>query len=171
MFLSTEMVQKLDNIKIVLFDLNGVLIKSNSLDDICKPDFEFCFGELVNYFKSRGIKIGVITANKEESVKKKLSKFDIEVGTSTINKLKLAEEILERNNLSFENLLYVGDEIFDLELMRRAGFSIAPATASRTIKRNADYVTDTTAGEELMNAVKNIFVAVDEVKNGKEQKI
>ncbi len=162
MRLSSKSLEKLSNIKIVLFDLNGVLIKTSDLNEMCNADFDFCFGRLVHFFSTRGIKLGVITANTDAKVKKEFEKYEIELETASINKLELAQKILKRNNLALENLLYVGDEIFDLQLMKKAGFSIAPSTASRSVKRVADYVSDAPAGAELMDDVESLFLLLEE---------
>ncbi len=170
MRLSKEDFEKLRKIKIVLFDLNGVLIESSDLNRICSPDFDFCFGNLVSFFKSRNIKVGVITANKDEKIKNEFERYGVDVGSASIDKEMLAKKILTENNLDFENLLYAGDEVFDFQLLKKAGFSVAPSNASRSVKRIADYVSDFTAGEKLMNDIKNLFLLLDDSEKTTEAK-
>jgi YrbI family 3-deoxy-D-manno-octulosonate 8-phosphate phosphatase len=156
--LSNNIAGKLKNIKIILFDLNGVLLKGKDLNEVCSPDFDICFGELVNFFKNKNILLGITTASREEkNLKKEFEKYGIDIRTSSLNKVKLATEILKKHNLNFENLLYVGDEIFDVPLMQKAGFSIAPQNASRTVKRLATYVATNSAGAELLKEIKELF--------------
>ncbi len=162
MRLNSRDIEKLKKIKIILFDLNGVLIEGVNLDEVCSPKFEFCFSNLVKFFKSRNIAIGVITANDEEVIEK-LKQFKIFVATSSIDKQRLAEEILAKTNLKLENLLYVGDEIFDLQIMKKAGFSVVPSNASHSVKRAADYVSEFSAGKELMEDIQRLFLNFEEI--------
>ena len=43
-------------------------------------------------------------------------------------------------------MAYIGDDFFDLECIKKAGVSGAPANASREIQQHADYITSSTGG-------------------------
>jgi len=60
-------------------------------------------------------------------------------GTSA--KIGKLEEFKEESGLEDQDFCYVGDEMIDLGVMKKVGFSVAPADASGEAKEVADYVT------------------------------
>lgn len=102
-----ELLNKLKNIHLFLFDLEGVLFN--------KGDDEV---ELVNNIKNaaqtfnkRNLFFGIITARSEDSLIKELKKIEgCEVMASSLNKVNAAEKLLTRYSLdysiiSFEDLI------------------------------------------------------------------
>lgn len=157
-------IEKLKKIKIVLLDLKGVLLKSRDLREICHSDFKSCFSRLVDFFKERNILIGIVSASEDELIDE-LKNSDVEVKYASIDKVGLAREILEKHNLAFENLLYIGDEILDMPLLQKAGFSVAPAKSIRTVRRIVDYTAEACCGEELVEELKQLFLTAEKSKS------
>jgi len=155
--LRTSEIEKLNKVKLILLDLKGVLLKGGDLREICHPDFKRCFSELVNFFQKRNILMGIVSASEDEIIKD-LKKMNIEIKFASIDKVQMAKEVLRKHNLNFENLLYIGDEILDMPLLQKAGFSIAPSNATRTVRRIVDYVANACCGEELAEELKNLFL-------------
>ncbi len=162
--LKTSEIEKLRKIKIILLDLKGVLLKGRDLREICSASFKECFADLVEFFKKRNILIGIVSASDEELLNQ-LKKMNVEIRFASIDKVNMAKEILEKHNLKFENLLYIGDEILDMPLLQKAGFSIAPLNAIRILRRIVDYNAEACCGEELITELKNLFVKMESLNN------
>ena len=60
-------------------------------------------------------------------------------GTSA--KIGKLEEFKKESGLEDQDFCYVGDEMIDLGIMKKVGFSVAPADASVEAKEVADYIT------------------------------
>lgn len=62
----------------------------------------------------------------------------------------------------FGGLLYAGNDLNDLALMRRAGFSVAPADADRRIRAAASAVLPQTGGDGFVRALVECLLRIDE---------
>lgn len=94
-----------------------------------------------------GYKIAIITGGNTEAVRKRfqgLGITDVVMGAGM--KLPHFKEWLERNNFTPEEVVYAGDDIPDLEVMRMAGLSIAPADAAPEVKAVAKYISASLGG-------------------------
>jgi len=60
-------------------------------------------------------------------------------GTSA--KMGKLEEFKKESGLEDQDFCYVGDEMIDLGIMKKVGFSVAPADGSAEAKEVADYIT------------------------------
>jgi 3-deoxy-D-manno-octulosonate 8-phosphate phosphatase (KDO 8-P phosphatase) len=69
------------------------------------------------------------------------------------DKIASANEILERLGLSFENVGYIGDDLTDLALLKRCGFSATVADGVPEVKQAVDYVTKASGG---MGAIREL---------------
>jgi len=77
-------------------------------------------------------------------------------------KLDVFEAYKERNGLENEQIVYVGDDVPDFEVMQRAGLAVAPADAADDILAIADYVTKSDGGR---GAVREIIERVLKVQH------
>ena len=143
---------KFNRIKFLLFDIDGVLINRSA-----EKPIEYIIShqkvliEAINYFRASGYRSGIITARGKDNVTEFLSElpFD-EFFTSSIDKVSPIELMLKYNKISFEELLYTGDDILDIPLMQRSGFSICPADAKREVRRVADMILNNKSGIQTL---------------------
>lgn len=68
-------------------------------------------------------------------------------------KMALTTEMQGKYGFRDEEMCYIGDEMIDLGMMRRSGFSVAPQDASKEAKEIADYVTEAKGGEGVIREV------------------
>lgn len=78
---------------------------------------------------------------------------------STIRRLEWIEE-----KYSLDEVIYMGDGIFDHYVMRQVGYAIAPANADRLARMHADYVTERSGGdravaEACLHILERFFIA------------
>ncbi len=151
------MKEKLKAIKIVLFDLDGVLINDsndeNRIDEIIRLLRDFC-----DKMNELGILVGVITGREADEVTGKIGEIEnIKILTSSIDKVSLAQKIIDENNLQCENILFIGDELFDLPLLQNCGVSAAPKSARREVKRAVDFILDSSGAGGILTAIYNLL--------------
>lgn len=130
---------KLKDIKLFLFDLEGVLI--HNIDKSNFSDFERKLIEFNEFLHSNSLKSGVITGVSKDNIPKSIlnSGFDY-ICAQRISKLNVANEIIENEGIELANVFYMGDDILDLPLLQSAGFSAAFNNARREIKRVVNHV-------------------------------
>jgi len=63
------------------------------------------------------------------------------------------ELLLKKNNWQFEQLAYVGDDLNDLPLLRKAGVAFSVNNAMPEVKAAADYVTIKNGGEGAIREI------------------
>lgn len=88
-----------------------------------------------------GLHVAIITGGRTESVRKRYEGLGIpDVHWGCAVKIKTYEAFLERYGLRDEEVLYMGDDIPDYEVMQRCGCPCAPADAAPEIKALAVYI-------------------------------
>lgn len=140
----------LTRIKGIVFDVDGVL--SPSVIPL-HPNGEpmRCInvkdGYALQLAVKHGYKIAIITGGRTESVRKRFEGLGIEdviMGASV--KIVHFNDWLERSGLQPEEVIYVGDDIPDIEVMRIVGLSVAPADAAPEVKAVAKYISPRNGG-------------------------
>jgi 3-deoxy-D-manno-octulosonate 8-phosphate phosphatase (KDO 8-P phosphatase) len=62
-------------------------------------------------------------------------------------------EVLKKEAVDPSEILYMGDEFFDLPLLKRAGFSATVPSASLEIQESVDYITKKDSGRGCVREV------------------
>jgi 3-deoxy-D-manno-octulosonate 8-phosphate phosphatase (KDO 8-P phosphatase) len=68
----------------------------------------------------------------------KLGIVDLHLGVR--DKLPLVEKVLAEKNLDWSSIAYIGDDVNDLEVLRRAGFSACPSDGVDDVKEVVNVV-------------------------------
>jgi|GEM_PF-741793 3-deoxy-D-manno-octulosonate 8-phosphate phosphatase (KDO 8-P phosphatase) len=136
-----ELLQKLFEIKLFLFDLEGVLLQNaDSLTETSLLDFIEEIKKAASELEKRNLLMGIVTARQNDELIKKLNGIkNCKVLSGSVEKVKAAEDYLEEIEINFENVFYMGDEVLDIPLLMKCGFSAAPKSAIRDVKRVVNY--------------------------------
>ncbi|MBN2892765.1 MAG: HAD hydrolase family protein [Bacteroidales bacterium] len=157
--------KKLKSIKALVFDVDGVFSKEFLAMDNgefyrpMNPKDGFALKRAVQ----TGFLTGIITGGNSQSVKdrfKTLGVTDVYLGQYV--KIEAMEDFCAKYELSYEDVLYMGDDIPDYEVMKTVGFSACPADAASEIIEISDYISDKKAGE---GCVRDIIEQVLKIQN------
>jgi 3-deoxy-D-manno-octulosonate 8-phosphate phosphatase (KDO 8-P phosphatase) len=86
-----------------------------------------------------GIKVAIITGRKSDVVDRRAAELGItDVYQKIFRKSVVYEELLNKYNLSDNNVAFMGDDIVDVDLLKRAVLTAAPADADEEAKKHAD---------------------------------
>jgi len=134
----------LRKIKAVIFDVDGVL--SSEVIPM-HPDGEpmrtvnIKDGYAIQLACKQGLHIAIMTGGNTESVYRRYTGLGVsDVYMKCAVKIKTYEEFLAKYSLSDEEVIYVGDDIPDYEIMRRCGCPCCPADACPDIKDICIYI-------------------------------
>lgn len=137
-------------IQLVVFDVDGVLTDGSLFvgdDGQEYKAFHSRDGFGMKLLKDSGVQIGVITARSSEVVKHRMENLGIEhLYQGRLEKLPAFEELVAKLGLSLEQTAYVGDDVIDLPVMRRAGLAIAVQDAHPLAKQHAHWQTPHSGG-------------------------
>jgi 3-deoxy-D-manno-octulosonate 8-phosphate phosphatase (KDO 8-P phosphatase) len=148
---------KLKKIKMILMDVDGVLtggeIIYTSAGDELKV-FHIHDGMGVTLARMAGLKTGIITGRMSEMVRRRAEelKFDVVV-QGQVHKLAAYEDIRRRFGLDDAEIAYIGDDLVDLCILERVGFSAAVSDAVAAVKNVCDYVTAAGGGRGAVREV------------------
>ena len=95
------------------------------------------------------LKIIFVTGDKKGfKISKKRIQDDMGYSISLVSTIHRVDWISKRFNLN--DVIYMGDGIFDHYVMKKVGYSIAPANADQIAKNNADYITIRSGGNRAV---------------------
>ncbi|NNG25961.1 MAG: HAD-IIIA family hydrolase, partial [Ignavibacteriaceae bacterium] len=124
--------EKLEKIKLVLTDNDGVLTDTGVYYSEKGEEFKrysIRDGMGVERLKKHaGIETVIITGEKSGSVRARAKKLNIEeyyLGVK--HKTEILPEVLKKNNITPENIAFIGDDVNDLEIMKQVGFTASPS--------------------------------------------
>lgn len=140
----------LQKIRAIIFDLDGVLSAETialGTDGTPLRTVNIKDGYAIQLAVKMGLNIAIISGCTVDAVRKRyegLGMTDIYLGASV--KMKVYEEFLAIHNLKDEEVMFMGDDIPDLEVMRRVGCPVCPKDACREVKDVSVYVSDYRGG-------------------------
>lgn len=143
---------KLKKIKVVCFDLDGILTDSHVWWASEEVGFNrtFCIydGYGMKLLMKAGIKVGVITGGNSISVTKRTEQLGLDFCyAGNEDKREAYKEMMKKYNVTPEEVLYMGDELFDIPLLRKSGFSATVPNTCDEVKEQVDYVTIKESGK------------------------
>jgi 3-deoxy-D-manno-octulosonate 8-phosphate phosphatase (KDO 8-P phosphatase) len=105
-------------------------------------------GTAISLARLAGLKCGIITKRISETVLLRARDLRLEfVYMGQSYKMKPIREIMEKADVTLEEICYVGDDVIDLPPMRECGFAVAVANARARVKAEAHYVTPNSGGQ------------------------
>lgn len=162
--------QLFKKVKLLILDVDGVLTKGEIIYDSRGKEFKIFNvkdGLGVSLLGKAGIKTILLTARDSEIVKRRAWDMKAaEVIGGILPKEKNLPGIIKRYGVSADEICFVGDDLIDLELIKKVGLGVAVADAHSLVKKSAKYVTVNKGGE---GAVREIVDLIFKAKNLEEK--
>lgn len=160
--MTAEIRQKAAKIKLVIFDVDGVLTDGKLLFDEHGNEYKRFHsrdGMGICMMRETGVEVAVISGRASKSVAQRMSSLGIErVFQGQRHKLIAYENLRLDLNLEPEQIAFVGDDLLDLPVMRRVGLAIAVADAHSAILPFAHWVTQKKGGEGAAREVCDLIM-------------
>jgi 3-deoxy-D-manno-octulosonate 8-phosphate phosphatase (KDO 8-P phosphatase) len=154
----TENIKKrAKKIKLLIMDVDGVLtpgyiVMGSSGDEIKFFDVYDGFGLML--WKRCGFKRAIITAGLTAAVAKRADSLKIDcVHQNSKEKLIIYEKLKKRFGMKDENICFIGDDLIDLPILRKAGFACCVANAHKDIIKYVHYVTAKDGGKGAVREI------------------
>ncbi len=147
----------LTKIKGLAFDVDGVLA-TNKVLLFSGEDFprtaNIKDGYAMQLAVKRGFQLAIITGGRSEAVRTRYETLGVQsIYMGSAVKIDQFEDWLLCSGLKPEEVLYMGDDIPDYEVMQACGLPCAPADADPEIKQIARYISDKSGGEGCVRDV------------------
>lgn len=140
----------LKKIKLIIFDVDGVLSANTTplaADGQPQRSANVKDGYAVHHAAKVGLRIAIISGGFSEIVRNRYVKLgcqDVHIAVS--RKIDLYEELLKKYSLKDEDVIVMGDDIPDYEMMKRCGCPCCPRDASPEIRDISVYISHKDGG-------------------------
>ena len=147
----------LNQVKSFVFDIDGVLTDGSL---VLMPDGEqvrtmnIKDGYALQLAIKKGYKIAIISGGKSEATRKRLNGLGItDVYLNARDKTEALNEFSAIYNIDLNNILYMGDDMPDFEVMKKVAVPTCPNDAAAEIKEISIYVSHKKGGEGCVRDV------------------
>jgi 3-deoxy-D-manno-octulosonate 8-phosphate phosphatase (KDO 8-P phosphatase) len=138
-------------IKLLILDVDGTLTNGKLYYTSAGAEmrgFHVQDGMGLKLLRRSGVEIAVISAKHSEVVAKRMADLNIEhVFLGQENKIPAYETLKAKLGLNDSQIAYMGDDLPDLPLLRRAGLAISVPNAPEVIQQNVDFISTKKAGK------------------------
>jgi 3-deoxy-D-manno-octulosonate 8-phosphate phosphatase (KDO 8-P phosphatase) len=149
--------EDLGKVKGFVFDVDGVLSSSKAYlypTGEMMRSMNIKDGYALQYAVKKGYIIGIITGGDSEAVRTRFIRLGIQdVYVKSHNKKEDFSNFLQKHHLSPSEILYMGDDLPDYEVMKEVGFPACPADAVEEIKAISKYISHKDGGEGCVRDV------------------
>jgi 3-deoxy-D-manno-octulosonate 8-phosphate phosphatase (KDO 8-P phosphatase) len=153
----------LSRIRLVAFDVDGVFTDGRfylSDDGIESKAFNTQDGFGIRQLINAGIEVAVISGRQSAAVDRRMAELGVvHVVQGCRDKIVAFEDLIARLDVSADNCAYVGDDVPDLPLLRKVGYSIAVANAVAAVRTQCDHTTRAAGGFGAVREVCDFVLA------------
>ncbi len=138
------------NIKLAIFDVDGVLtdgsLYMNDAGEEIKA-FNTLDGHGLKMLKASGVELAIITGRTSRSVELRAKNLGIDrLYQGVENKLSAYEKLLAEMGLQADAVMFMGDDVVDLPVMRRCGFAACVPAAPALVQQHSHYISKAEGG-------------------------
>lgn len=137
--------------KLILTDIDGVWTDGGMFYDQTGNEwkkFNTSDSAGVLFAKKLNIPVGIITGEDTAIVKRRSEKLKIEYLYQGISdKVAVADKLRQELGIEWSDIAYIGDDIGDIQLLKKVGFSCCPNNSPDYIKEIVHFVTSKSGGE------------------------
>ena len=160
--MESEIITKCKKINILLTDVDGVLTDGgmyySSKGDVMKK-FHARDGMGVTLLRKKGIPTIIVTKEKTDMVRKWANKMKVvELFDGIQNKEKIVDVICKKYKVSVDQIGYIGDDVNDIELLKKVGFSATPKDGIIKVQKIVDYVCKKNGGKGAFREIADLLI-------------
>ena len=148
--MTADLIARARKIKLVAFDVDGVMTDGTLYladDGQEYKGFNSLDGHGLKMLKSSGIELAIITGRSSRVVEHRAKNLGINIiHQGAHDKLAVYESMCRELNIDCEATAYMGDDVVDLPVMRRAGLAISVPAAPELVKSHSHLITIRQAG-------------------------
>jgi 3-deoxy-D-manno-octulosonate 8-phosphate phosphatase (KDO 8-P phosphatase) len=147
----------LSKVRLLLLDVDGIMTDGRITYDAQggeSKSFDVKDGHGLKLLQRAGIRVGIITGRCSPIVQRRAEELGIEiVYQGAKNKIEPYTSILREQGYRDDEIAYMGDDLVDLPILLRVGFSATVADAVAEVRERVHYVTDRPGGRGAVREV------------------
>lgn len=148
------------NLHLIIYDFDGVMtdnrveVDQNGVETVRVNRSD---GLAISELRKRDIPQIIVSTEKNPVVQRRAEKLGIPVSHAVDDKQEFIASYMQERGINPQNVVYVGNDVNDLEAMKIVGMPIAPADAHRAVKKIAKHTTRARGGEGVVRELLDII--------------
>ncbi len=170
MFKTNSLKAKLKNIKLLVLDVDGVMTDGGMYftengDQIKKYNTKD--GMAIIHLTKKDFQVAIISSGfKDGMVKTRSEMLGIQhCYVGRFKKIDILSDICTQLSLELENVAIIGDDVNDLEIIKKVGFSACPSDAMDVVKTNVDIILAKKGGEGCVREFIDSYLLAQPLEN------
>jgi YrbI family 3-deoxy-D-manno-octulosonate 8-phosphate phosphatase len=164
--MNTKLSEKCRKIKLIISDVDGVLTDGGMYytaeGDVMKK-FHTRDGMGVTLLRKKNIPTIIVTKEKTKMVKRWAAQMKIEkLYDGILKKEEMVDIICKKYKISYEQIAYIGDDVNDIELLKRVGLAVVPHNAIQDAKKISHYICKANGGEGAFREIADLILSKNE---------
>ncbi len=161
--ISAPLRHKARKIKLLLLDVDGVLTDGGIyIDDrgVESKRFDVRDGQGITLLRRAGVEVGFVSGRSSGAVRQRARELGVKLVYQGVGeKAQTFERIKSRTGLKNENIAYIGDDIMDIPILRKAGLAITVPNGWPGVRPVVDYVTAANGGRGAVREISELILS------------
>lgn len=153
----SDLAERLKKIRMLILDVDGVMTDCRVFMDASgewRRFFSIRDGYGLARLKEAGFKTAVITGSKARDIQERVRHLQIDFFyEGHLEKLSCLEELAQTSGVAFDQMAYMGDDEFDVPILKKVGFASTVPDAMESAIENSHYVTRRPAGNGAVREI------------------
>lgn len=166
--------KNLKAIKALVLDVDGILTDGTiwwHSPGEWRRNFNIYDGFGVRELVQKGFIVAMITGSNSEDIRERKEKLNIHyIYEGVEDKIPSYEDFLKKTNLKDSEVAYIGDDLLDIPVLKRVGFSASVPTAMPEAKKAAMYITKKDGGKGAVRELCDMLIAAKNSTSKKGKK-
>ncbi len=162
--ISAGLIKRIKPIRLLLMDVDGTLSDGRLYYNdewVESKAFDVTDGFGISLLHSQGVKTGIVTGRESRIVTERARELGVEiVYQGRFRKDDVLAKILKEQNLDEGQVAFIGDDLFDLPILLRVGFSAAPADAHPEVRKRVHFVSKRNGGRGAVRELCEVILKV-----------
>jgi 3-deoxy-D-manno-octulosonate 8-phosphate phosphatase (KDO 8-P phosphatase) len=158
---SSTLATALKRVRLLLCDVDGVLTDATVLigEEREMKQFHIRDGLGLVALRRQGLKVGWISSRPSPATTRRAKELKIDfLKQEKGSKVRVVESLLAKTGYRWDEVCYVGDDIVDLGVLKRAGVAVAVADGVAEARAAADYITSADGGHGAVREVVELIL-------------
>jgi 3-deoxy-D-manno-octulosonate 8-phosphate phosphatase (KDO 8-P phosphatase) len=160
-FLTPTQKNKLKKIKMLILDVDGIMTDATIFwveGTGWTRSFNVRDGYGLKLLMKAGIEIGLISGGDSKSVRERAKFLGIKhVHLGDENKMIALDKVMKETGFSYEQLAFAGDDLFDIPVLEKVGFSATVPNAVYEVKKVVHYITENMGGHGAVREIADLI--------------
>lgn len=160
--LSEELILRLNKIKMLVMDVDGVLTDCRIWMDSnqeWKRFFSIRDGVGIKSLQEKGYKTAIITGSKSKDIRERAKVLSIDYFyEGALDKEPSFESLILDSGLSADQIAYIGDDVFDIPLLKKSAFAATVPEAVCEVAKSVHYVCQRPGGNGAVREICDLIL-------------